>query len=256
MKIHACLSWYHEQADHLYEMVASVAPLVDSVVAVDGRYELMPGATHRSPNPEYAALGDACDEHGLALTIHRPAGPWAGNEVEKRAKMFHIANGVATPCEDWFLIMDGDMLMCQRGDPEKARAKLAGADKGFDVGGVTFGELPWGATLDTYDVLTSTIAPFRSLFRALPGLTVEWAHYFYNVLNLDGTRRYLWYDLPGRYGPYKPHSSVAVVDLMDEVRLLHRPWARENQRVRSKLKYHDEAAARVVERVPPITPKP
>lgn len=255
VRIHALVSWYDEQADHLAELVASVAPLVDSVVAVDGRYDLLPSVYHRSPADQYDALDAACDQHGLALTIHAPAQPWQGNEVEKRARMFAIANGVATPYEDWFLIMDGDMLMCQRGDPEKARKMLAEAPEGYDAAGVTFGELAYGATLDGYNHLTSTTAPFRSMFRALPGLTVEWAHYFYNVVQPDGSRRYLWYEpLDDKRGNYTPHSSIAVVNLINEVRLLHRPWVRERDRVVAKQTYHEEAASRVIERVPPVKP--
>lgn len=254
MRVHVLCSFYDEHPDHLREMVGSCAAIADSVVAVDGAYGLYPCARNRSSSAEYAALGDACDEHALALTIHRPAAPWTGNEVEKRAKMFHIANGVATPWDDWFIIMDGDMMLCQRGDHEGARMKLAEAPREYMAGAITFGELPWGATLDGYDNLTSMTAPFRSLFRAIPGLTVEWAHYFYNVVHADGSRDYLWYDLPGRHGHYKPQSDVWCVDLMNEITLLHRPWARERDRVMDKGKYHAEAQARVIERVPPFPP--
>lgn len=238
MKIWALLSWYDEQPGHLREMVESVAPLVDGVIAVDGAYALYPNAKPESSREEHLAIVQAASECGLERWILNPGRPWIGGEVRKRAAMFHYALSKATPHEDWFLIMDGDMLLDDNSvNVQEARAALENTPA--DVAEVTFAELAYGSSTHTVHC-----SGFRSLFRALPGLTVEGTHWIYTVPDetRPAKRRFLWHPVGG-------HSAEKALDLRDCVRLLHRPHVRDAERVKSRQEYYvarEQARAEVV----------
>jgi hypothetical protein len=146
MRIWALCSWYDEQPDHLREMVESVAPLVNGVVAVDGAYALYPNARQFSDRAQWNIIADTAEKHGLLWEVRGRTRQWSG-EVEKRAFMFESALQVATSHEDWFLIMDGDMLLDPSVDTLKARATLATTP--CDVAEVTFAELAYGSSTHT-----------------------------------------------------------------------------------------------------------
>lgn len=245
MRIWALLSWYDESPAHLREMVESVAPLVDGVVAVDGAYALYPGAEATSPPGQATALQSACDAADLELIVARPAEPWAGGEVEKRAAMFARALLAAYPFEDWFIIMDGDMLLgpC---DVAAAREELEATD--LDVAQIEFAELARGSS--THHI---NLTPFRSLFRAVPGLTVEGTHWLYNVPDdtRPSGRRFMWHGIVKPDDPREfEHAPEPALDLREHVRLLHRPHDREPARVRARDGYYQKRELAVAERVP------
>lgn len=228
MRIWALLSWYDENPHHLREMVESVSPLVDGIVAVDGAYGLYPGGSNNSLPDEYDAIAGACDNSGLDYVFHTPPDVWAGGEVEKRAKMFEVALTAATSREDWFLIMDGDMLLDDNSvDVEAVRHTLATTE--HDVAEVIFAELAYGSS--THVVHSDG---FRSLYRALPGLTVEKAHWIYTVPDetREAGRRFLWHPV-GRF------LAEPAADLRQHVRLLHRPHVRRSDRVRDRQAYYE-----------------
>ena len=79
MKLVAVLIWYDEDPELLYETVTRLGRIpVDALVAVDGAYDLYPGATGSSPPSNHAAIGDAARTIGVSATIHSPARPWEG----------------------------------------------------------------------------------------------------------------------------------------------------------------------------------
>lgn len=236
MRVFACLAWYDEHPDHLYEMARSVSPLCDGIVAVDGAYALFPNGKASSSPEQHDALRGACTDHHMALSLYVPDEPWQGNEVEKRAFMFQYANQNATPMRDWFLIVDGDMLLDEGVDAPKARELLG--ETTCDVAQVTFGELAYGST----DGTTVSRTHFRSLFRAIPGLTVEGMHWLYVVPCEDGSRRFMW------HGVKCVAEPEPAEDLTAQVRLLHRPFIRERERVIARSEY--AARSQGAERVP------
>lgn len=241
MKIWALCSWYDEKPEHLREMVESVAPLVDGVIAVDGAYALYPHARATSHPAQTMAIVNACKAHGLGYRVHLPAAPWQGNEVEKRAFMFELALRVADPMRDWLLIMDGDMLLDDGVDVATTRAALEATE--CHVGEVTFGELAYGAAHPSQSA-TIHATRFRSLFRAVPGLTVEGTHWIYTVPEFEGRRLMLWHGIDGW------HSPEPAIDLMASVCLLHRPHGREVERTRNRARYYERREQACAERVP------
>lgn len=167
MRVVALLSWYDEPPVWLVECVRSLAGFCDHVVAVDGPYALFPGAADRpaSASDQAEAIAFAAAGVGLGCTIHMPRVPWAGGEVEKRDFMFRLASTFTGP-DDWFLRIDADEYLGYA--PWDARERLEAASEA--VAEVTLRDLtsvPGYA--DTYWL--------RALFKALPGIGVQQAHY-------------------------------------------------------------------------------
>jgi len=232
MKIWCCLSWYEERADWLADMIESVAPFVDGVVAVDGPYPLTPHKSKISDGEQYAALEWACETNGLELYLHSP-GVLA--EVDKRAYLFEKALEVAEPMVDWFLIMDGDMWLGDGSWPGNARHYLERTDR--HAAEVTFHELD--PTIDG----NPKVRPFRSMFRAIPGLTVEGTHGTYTVPDHDGKRLLMWQ-------PIGKRQPVPALDFTNHVHLYHRPHLRDPQRQALRATYYDRRATANIETVP------
>jgi hypothetical protein len=244
VKIWALCSHYDEDPKHLTEMVESLAPLCDGLVAVDGAYALYPSARRESPARASLALTEAVCDAGLRYSLYAPHKPWDGGEVEKRGFMFEHALTRATPYEDWFLIMDGDMMLGDC-DPEAARAALAETD--CEAGEVTFAELAYGSSTHTIHA-----TGFRSLFRAVPGLTVEGTHWLYVVPDetRPSGRRFLWHGITGNTPNVWRHPPEPAVDVRDHITLLHRPHVRSRERVAARSEYYANRERAVAERVP------
>ena len=128
MKLVAVLSWYDEDPQLLYETVTRLGRIpVDALVAVDGAYDLYPGATASSLPSNHAAIGDAARTIGVSATIHSPSRPWErSGEVRKRTFALRLAETLSEP-DDWFLILDADHIL-QRVDPS-FRGNLEASDK-------------------------------------------------------------------------------------------------------------------------------
>lgn len=232
MKIWALLSWFNEQPSWLYQVVASVSPFVDGVVAVDGPYPLTPHESITSPVEQYEALYAAASDHDVSLMIHAN-GPM--EEVRKRAYMFERALDVATPMEDWFLIIDGDMWLHQKSWPERARYYLEETD--LHAAEVTF------HNLDPEPDSNPKERAFRSLFRAIPGLTVEGTHAIYTVPDFEGKRLFVWQSVG-------EHMAVPALDLTTHIHLYHRPHLREPERQAVRAEYYDRRSTANIENVP------
>ena len=120
--------WYDEDPQLLDETVTRLGRIpVDALVAVDGAYDLYPGATASSPPSNHAAIGDAARTIGVSATIHRPLRPWErSGEVRKRTFALRLAETLSEP-DDWFLVLDADHIL-QRVDPS-FRRRLETSDK-------------------------------------------------------------------------------------------------------------------------------
>lgn len=220
MKIIGLLSWYEEPAPWLAECVASVARLCDHLIAVDGPYALYPGAVRKpaSGTEQTEAIAHTAAGAGMGCTIHAPRQPWWGNEVEKRNFMFQLGGLLAGP-EDWFLRIDADEVLT--GVPADTRALLAATSR--DVAEVTMWERGDGQ---------DTQFPIRVLFRALPGIGVQQAHYVVTAPAAEGGTQVLC----GNDTVHCPQPAEALWD----VRLEHRTQYRSAMRKAQKDSYYGQ----------------
>lgn len=231
MKIFALLSWYDEDPAHLTRCVESLAPIADHLVCVDGAYRTFPGAQAASPVDQWLAIQCAAIRADLKCDALTPGAPWQGGEVEKRAAMFQYARDCGATPDDWLLIIDGDMLVA---DATGAREALAAVTE--DVAEVRWRDVrPDGQFMSDLK--------FRSLFRALPGLTVKWTHWLYIVPEGQGWR-WLWHVPSGHPAP------EPAADLSAHLTLHHRRLDRSGDRDAAARAYYQDRDAQNLERPP------
>jgi hypothetical protein len=107
------LSWYDESVDWLAECVASLAPLCDHVVAVDGRYLLWPTGGAWSHPDQVDAIADTAAAVGLGCTVYQPDQPWVDDEPGKRSFALRLAE---TLKPQWLFVIDADERVAEVGD--------------------------------------------------------------------------------------------------------------------------------------------
>jgi hypothetical protein len=176
MKVVGLLNFYDENPNWLSAYVAAMAKMCSHLVACDGAYMLFPGALEspQSSFDQVDAITRACDAAGMGLTLFTPTEPW-GSEVEKRDFMFRL--GPAMTMDDWFFIVDADELLRPNDWAMKDLQETR-----LDVAEVTL--------YDKIGGLRPSHTPIRRLFRALPEMHVEQAHYIVTAQK-DGERTYL-----------------------------------------------------------------
>lgn len=215
MTICALLSWFQEPADWLAGCVASLPKAgVTSLVAVDGAYFLYPDARRYpvSSGEQAAVILETARQHGVSATVHVPSGPWTGNEVEKRSFAFELGRATGA---DWFLVIDADEFVTE--DAPNLPNMLE------DVDGDRLGVL----LVERGDAVGQS--PAGRLFRNVPGLRLEGAHF--------------------RYVSDAEPDGVKDVALMN-VKLEHRqrePWS---ERRHNQLAYYAHRNRIGAERVP------
>lgn len=228
MKVVGLLSWYEESPTWLAECVASAARLCDHLIAVDGPYAMFPGALRKpfSGTEQADAILRTAAGAGIGCTIHASRQPWWGGEVEKRDFMFKLGATFTTP-QDWYLRIDADEVLTQV--PPDARQTLTETD--LNVAEVTIWEREASAAVaELVDTSTDYESPFRCLFRALPGIGIEQAHYIVTAVH-DGQRKVL-------RGNDIYHTQEPAEQLLN-VRLEHRTHQRPIGRQRLKQAYGD-----------------
>lgn len=238
MKLVAVLVWYDEDPQLLYEAVSRLGQIpVDALVAVDGAYDLYPGATGSSPPSNHAAIGEAARTIGVSATIHSPARPWEGSgEVRKRTFALRLAETASAP-DDWFLLLDADHIL-RRVDPS-FRARLEASDNEVASYGLVqrprqaAGLSPlerrviaahvdeWPGTVDAPE-----IEPLRMLYRARRGLRYGPLHW-----ELTGPKGKLW-----GLGT----DALLPAEDLTEVLVFEHAWDRRTDvRLRAALEYYD-----------------
>lgn len=196
--------------------LTSYLPVLDHVVAVDGRYAALEADAPNSPPDNYGAIqGTLADTH-IGYTIHRQSGAWEGNEVEKRTQMFRLAESISTE-DDWYLVLDADTLLAELPDgPDDLRSRLGETDR--LVGEVCVNEP--GGSKEVFNIPV--------LFRALRGLHCEVNHYTF----VAGDGRVLWgYQLDGP-------EVEKTLDLTKAVGLRHLTHLREDDRRKTQKSYY------------------
>lgn len=184
MRIIALCSFYEESPTWLASYVAAASRLCDHILFVDGAYVLYDREGSSSGVESHEAISRACHAAGISYTLYVPETAWIGNEVEKRATMFRIAEAISTE-EDYYAVLDVDMPIT-RVDRAQVRADLERGE--FDVyEGSLLERWDWNTGPDGALIVpgenpgTPSISAswHRFLFRAIRGLTVSGAHYLY-----------------------------------------------------------------------------
>ena len=241
MKIIGLLSWYDESPSWLAATVASFAPVLDHLIAVDGAYGSFPGGRARSDLGQAETIMRTADAVGLGVTVHQPSTVFWGNEVEKRSLMFSLGLAQAELWKDWFWVIDGDEVLTKA--PSDLRTRLQYIER-----------LACEVTLWTQDHWND-LAPdaaqmmklppisrhaMRMLFRAIPDLTVRNRHDIYVGTDPDGEPLYLW-------GPQEIDPVIA--EPLPEVEVEHRSTKRDAARRASSLEYYKIREALGLERI-------
>ena len=186
MKIVCCLSWYDESPAWLATVVAAAAKAgCNHIVAVDGPYALLTATGRSSGVLQQDAVTHAAHVAGIGLTLHVPDSPFGGNEVEKRSLMFRLAEQITTE-DDWLWVLDADCFVTKAVD---LRRRLQETD-------LNVAEVMVCNSSDPQVIKVSQHKqPLRLLYRAVRGLEVAGAHYYYRYPR-DGGWSYLWGNMP------------------------------------------------------------
>lgn len=229
-RLHALVSFYDEPIANLLNCLRAMADAgTDHVIAMDGRYAMFPGEDAASSIEQHARIVAGCRQLGMACTLHVPAEPFVGNEVEKRNGLFALAYALAEPGVDWFWVQDADQFVTDW--PKDLKARLAASEQ--DVAQVDLVDMP---LLRANHPGMSAHLPQRALFRA-QRITVGPSHAIYRAD--DG--RLLW--------GWEPDCVQAdALDLTGVVRVEHHPDTREQARVQAKMRYYVERDAARIER--------
>lgn len=222
MKVFGLLSWFDESPTFLASCVASIAPHIDHLIAVDGAYANFPGSRAHSDRLQAETIQAICDGAGIACTIHRPAEPWRGNEVEKRDRMFKIAGAYSEPFVDWYWIIDADSIVTAT--PKDLRAQLEALEE-WSVDVMLWEQHDYVG--DVPEVSRTLMLPtigeqsLTCLFRVLRDFQVVGTHYCYGGFRPDGEFVWAW----------APHIMGAQDRrLIPEIRVEHRSIYRDKYR--------------------------
>ena len=122
MRIAAAICWYDEPIEHLERVVASVAPLVDTIVAFDGRWEGFPPDRYWVPQVE-DMLGVMFDHGAIGRVACTPRPAWE-SQATKRTALYRAASELS----DWVLVIDADEHLLID-DVSGLRSRLARLDR-------------------------------------------------------------------------------------------------------------------------------
>lgn len=206
MIITAALAWWNEPVDALERLVGSLAGVVDRLVAVDGRWKLMPGPGRLSTPEEAIAIRVAAVAAGIDLLLEdAPARAGRWTQIEKRDHLMRAA----AEGSDWVLVVDGDTHVSYA-DTVALRGSLSAAEE--DVALLEVTNVGWG-------VRATWPKKRRLVYRAAAGVTVVTGHNGYQAA--DG--RWLNGDTA--------HVALApACDVSRHLKLLHTIDARDRVR--------------------------
>lgn len=232
MRIVCLLNWFEESPAWLGGLTAACARFCDHIVAVDGAYFIFDAARARSGTEQAEAIREAAYATGIGCTIHAPAEPWAGDQVEKINMLFALGS-LAAGEDGWLYQADADDLPTDV--PHDLRARLAATE--FDAGEVTYWHRDDPHAFAETAAFAREVAvphvqqePLRRFFRNLPGLRCEGAHYIY-AADKDGHTVYL------RGGRRNQAHLEPALNLRD-MRVEHRHSYRSRERAEQQKAYY------------------
>lgn len=245
-RIIGLLSWYDESPTFLASCLASIAPHIDHLIAVDGAYLHFPDGKGRSDRTQPETIEAICEGAGISCTIHRPSEPFVGNEVEKRTLLFKIAQAFSEPYEDWYWVIDADCIVTTC--PKNLREILAGiaADDVYAVDVMLWERRDYIG--DVPDVARGLVLPTESeqyltcIYRVLRDMQVIGTHYVYGGFKPDGSFAYVW-------GPHFMGTEPRVQ--VPQIRVEHRSHYRDLYRKNLSKTYYQVRDELGIERVVP-----
>lgn len=236
-KIVGIISWFDESPTWLAATVSSFARICDHVIAVDGRYLHYEDKRTVSSFAEHDAIVQTARGAGLGLTLDIPTRPWA-SEMEKRTRSFELAQLVANPHEDWFIVLDGDEVLAETPSKEGTIAELEkAAAAGVRTVTVTLRDIAdphhdaqrtrFGMDLAVEHVIDCRVP---RLFRFPENLRVVGYHYNYVGEDENGDPVELW----GNDAAVEHRTPWACFtdDVVIEHRHQQRPKVRQQRRAR------------------------
>jgi hypothetical protein len=225
------LSWYDESPSWLSTCVAGIGRVCDTIIAIDGAYQLYPAARARSHPDQSEAIIQAAEAAGCGLILHRPKEVWAGNEVGKRNHTLDLARSIGVDFEDWLMIVDGDFHVLQA-YPEIIREQLAATARNVATYTVLDGkDLMTDEFLaeqaQKIDISTEWTVRIRGIFRLLPNLRYQTKHWHVTGTSVDG-RGVTLFGPPDREEPPLLLENALVFYHRRQARALVRLQAAEN----------------------------
>lgn len=220
MRVAAALCWYDEPTGLLERCVASVAPFVDHVVAVDGTWQLWERSGTSSAD-QAEAIRRTCQRHGVSSQV--VTGRLWETQSQKRSHAIRLAAAAA----DWVMPLDADWTF--EGDPVVFRVTLDTA--AGDSGVVDFWTPP-GGNADLFHrwhrETAGVTQELALVWRALPDIRCEpEAHWCYTA-ERNGGRVSLW-------GPTM-HPDARQFRVPG-FRIVHHCFDRDPDRVRANVDY-------------------
>ena len=208
------MSWFDEDPRWLTASVTAFAKLCDHVIAVDGAFFAYPEARPASGGDQAESIVAAARAAGIGLTIHVPQTVWMGNEPAKRSCYARLVNALATPYEDWMLVLDADeevswVSPLARRDLEKT--DLDAAEVGI-----------W-----TTDEIRSWFGPARRLYRVLPEMEYGPTHFSLSGRGEDGETVWL-----NGLGPKYGEPLGDALRMVTEIKVEHKHHLRTESRAR------------------------
>lgn len=234
-KIVGILSWFDESPTWLSQTIASMARICDHVIAVDGRYLHYDDSRVCSSIAEHDAIVSTARGAGLGITLDIPTEPYA-NEMAKRTRSFQLAQLVAEPHRDWFIVLDGDEVLVET--PSKTgtiRELEKAADSGVRTVTVTLRDIAdphfdaqrtqFGIDLAVEHVIDCRVP---RLFRFPTNLRCVGYHFNYVGEDEQGSPVELW----GQDGATQHRTQWAcfTTDIIIEHKHQQRPKVRKNRR--------------------------
>lgn len=243
MNIIAGLSWYDESPSWLASCVASIAPHVDHVVAVDGAYAHYPDARAHSERVQAETIISTCEALGTGCTVYRPGTYWIGGEVEKRTKLFQLCQAHREGFDDWYWIIDADNIIS--GVPIDLRERLAATPfnsvelmmwERHDFAG------QYPEVAHTMSLPNNVESKHRCLYRALKDMQVIGTHYCYGGFDEQDEWHWVW-------GPQV--MGIDPADVFPDLKMEHRSIWRDKYRRDNAQAYYTIRDELTLERVLP-----
>lgn len=253
MKLHTILSYYDESPVWLAATVASLSQIgVQHLLAVDGRYPCFsPGSPACSTIEQSEAIVATAMASGMGVTLVVPHRNEPLAETEKRERSFRLLTELATPMEDWFLVIDADEIV-EIGTRD-VRDELKALSAPFHAAACRVSSVTDphaepgpdnGVNNKTEEIhqklpVTPRFASRQSRFwRVMHDMRCAPAHYDYTGVDDDGKRWHLRGDI-GSFGKEARGFECASIGRVEACEILHRKNHRIYTRRSLKLAYYD-----------------
>lgn len=225
MIVTAMLAWFNEEPATLHRAITSLHTIADHVIAIDGGWDLYPGAQPSSPPEQAAAINHAATSIGIHADI-RTGQTWT-SQIAKRNHMLQLAHNA-----DWVLPLDADWEL--QGDRTLTRTQLATTPADalivpFHTPANPDANLDDVAATQWHKNQAGTTDHQPLIYRNLEDIRVEDHHWYYSGIR-DGQRVALW-GCESRY----PQAHTATLNA--PFRIVHHCLYRNQATIQANREY-------------------